>query len=66
MAISSLPQTSEWTPRSWRARETLQQPDYPDPAAVERVLVELRQLPPLVTSWEILLLREELAEAARG
>jgi len=30
------------------------------------VLAELRQLPPLVTSWEILNLREQLAEAAAG
>jgi len=30
------------------------------------VLEELRQLPPLVTSWEILLLKDELAEASRG
>jgi 3-deoxy-7-phosphoheptulonate synthase len=66
MPISSLPQISEWTPRSWRGREALQQPDYPDQASVERVLEELRLLPPLVTSWEILLLREELAEASRG
>ena len=30
------------------------------------MLAELRQLPPLVTSWEILNLREQLAEAAAG
>jgi 3-deoxy-7-phosphoheptulonate synthase len=66
MSISSLPQTSEWTPHSWRTRRALHQPDYADPAAAERVLEELRQLPPLVTSWEILLLKDELAEASRG
>ncbi len=57
---------SPWTPDSWRARPALQQPEYPDPAALERVLGELRVLPPLVTSWEIVQLRELLAEAAAG
>ncbi len=55
-----------WTPDSWRQRQALQQPNYPDPAAVDRALAELRQLPPLVTSWEILQLRAQLAEAADG
>src|SRR6267154_6593115 len=55
-----------WSPDSWRQKPALQQPDYADPAQVERVLSELRVLPPLVTSWEILRLREQLAEAAEG
>jgi 3-deoxy-7-phosphoheptulonate synthase len=57
---------SVWTPDSWRQRTALQQPEYPDPAALDRVLGELRVLPPLVTSWEILDLRQQLAEAAAG
>jgi 3-deoxy-7-phosphoheptulonate synthase len=56
----------EWTPQSWRTRTALQQPDYPDPAALERALADLRHLPPLVTSWEIVELRQQLAEAAAG
>ncbi len=56
----------EWDPDSWRAFPVTQQPDYPDPAALERALAELRQLPPLVTSWEVLQLRQQLAEAAVG
>src|SRR5262249_34531475 len=47
-------------------RPALQQPEYPDSAALARVLDELRQLPPLVTSWEIVRLREQLAEAVAG
>jgi 3-deoxy-7-phosphoheptulonate synthase len=57
---------SEWSPDSWRRRSALQQPEYPDPARLDSVLAELRQLPPLVTSWEIIGLREQLAEAAAG
>jgi 3-deoxy-7-phosphoheptulonate synthase len=59
-------ESPEWTPDSWRQRPILQQPEYPDAAALERTLEELRRLPPLVTSWEILDLREQLAEAAVG
>src|SRR5215510_5288299 len=58
--------TSEWTPLSWRERPALQQPEYPDARALASVLAELCQLPPLVTSWEIVKLREQLAEAAAG
>jgi 3-deoxy-7-phosphoheptulonate synthase len=55
-----------WTPHSWRSRIALQQPEYPDPQRLERVLAELSCLPPLVTSWEIAQLREQLADAAAG
>ena len=55
-----------WEPDSWRRRPALQQPEYPDSTALERVLAELRVLPPLVTSWEIVQLRQQLAEAAAG
>lgn len=60
------PQSETWSPSSWRARTALQQPVYDDPAEVERVLGEISGLPPLVTSWEIVQLRRQLAEAARG
>src|SRR3954468_8419991 len=55
-----------WSPDSWRQKPALQQPDYADAAQLVRVLSEIRVLPPLVTSWEILSLREKLAEAAEG
>ncbi|HUI57912.1 MAG TPA: 3-deoxy-7-phosphoheptulonate synthase class II [Bryobacteraceae bacterium] len=57
---------SPWRPDSWRDRPALQQPSYPDPAALAQVLEELRVLPPLVTSWEVLLLRQQLAQATAG
>src|SRR6185369_10556767 len=47
-------------------RTALQQPEYPDSTELAQVLEELRQLPPLVTSWEIVLLHKQLAEAALG
>src|ERR1035437_10803379 len=55
-----------WSPDSWRQKSALQQPGYADAAEVDRVLADLRTLPPLVTSWEILRLRDQLAEAAEG
>src|SRR5579863_3745686 len=63
---SSAADIIQWSPDSWRQRPALQQPEYPDPAALDSVLAELRQLPPLVVSWEIVQLRQQLAEAAAG
>jgi 3-deoxy-7-phosphoheptulonate synthase len=57
---------SAWTPESWQAKTVAQSVRYPDPAALARVLAEMRQLPPLVTSWEVEALRNQLAAAARG
>jgi len=56
----------EWTPDSWRQMPALQMPVYPDAAALRDVLTQLARLPPLVTSWEIENLKEQLAEVARG
>jgi 3-deoxy-7-phosphoheptulonate synthase len=55
-----------WTRASWRTKPALQQPTYPDVDTLERALAELRNLPPLVTSWEVLALRKQLAEAEAG
>jgi 3-deoxy-7-phosphoheptulonate synthase len=59
-----LPQ--DWTPASWQRRIALQQPTYPDVAALQTALGELGRLPPLVTSWEILSLKRQLGEAQEG
>lgn len=56
----------EWTPESWRSRPALQQPQYPDPEALDRALCQLRTFPPLVTSWEVESLRQQVASAVRG
>ncbi|MGD9599019.1 MAG: class II 3-deoxy-7-phosphoheptulonate synthase [Steroidobacteraceae bacterium] len=55
-----------WHAASWQARPAQQQPRYPDPAALERVVAELSRLPPIVVSWEVEALREQLAAAQRG
>jgi 3-deoxy-7-phosphoheptulonate synthase len=55
-----------WNPHSWRAYPSTQQPVYPDRAALDRALGEIASLPPLVTSYEIESLRNQLAEAAHG
>ncbi len=57
---------TDWRPSSWRERTALQLPAYPDADALATVLSELHGLPPLVTSWEILTLKQQLAEAQEG
>jgi 3-deoxy-7-phosphoheptulonate synthase len=56
----------DWYPESWQKFTALQQANYPDQDALENALVTLASLPPLVTSWEILSLREQIAEAQAG
>jgi 3-deoxy-7-phosphoheptulonate synthase len=55
-----------WSPDSWQGRVAAQQPVYPDPARLQHVLEQLARLPPLVTSWEIENLRQQLAAATLG
>jgi len=57
---------TDWTPDSWRERPAEQQPVYRDPAALRRAVDALAELPPLVTSWEVEALKDQLAAAARG
>ncbi|MDE2408426.1 MAG: 3-deoxy-7-phosphoheptulonate synthase class II [Xanthomonadaceae bacterium] len=55
-----------WSPASWRQRPALQLPSYPDVETLAQAQAELRALPPLVTSREILSLKQQLAEAQEG
>ena len=64
--IAPVRQPENWTPASWQAFPAVQQPTYLDPAELGVALDQLRELPPLVTSWEILALRGLLADAAEG
>ncbi len=61
-----LSSASSWTPDAWRSRTTLQQPTYPDADRLAAAARTLRSLPPLVTSWEIEKLKQQIAEAAEG
>ncbi|HZX81832.1 MAG TPA: 3-deoxy-7-phosphoheptulonate synthase class II [Lysobacter sp.] len=56
----------DWSAQSWRTRPAVQMPQYGDSTELEAALAELRRLPPLVTSWEILSLKQQLAEAQEG
>jgi len=55
-----------WRPDSWRARVTEQQPEWPDPAALDDALAQLGAMPPLVFAGEARTLREQLALAQAG
>jgi len=56
----------DWSPCSWQNHEAIQQATYPDQAALQSTLDRLSGLPPLVTSWEILALKEQIALAQDG
>ncbi len=55
-----------WSPSSWQHRVALQQPTYDDAAELVAATAQLAALPPLVTSWEVLALKQALAEAQDG
>ena len=63
---SGIQAVPDWSPESWQARPVSQQASYPEPAALTKALNELSTLPPLVTSWEILALREHISAAQDG
>jgi 3-deoxy-7-phosphoheptulonate synthase len=56
----------DWEPESWQHRAAAQQPRYPDTAALDETLRQIHRLPALVTWGETELLKEQLAQAARG
>ena len=57
---------ADWTIDSWRTKPARQLPTYPDADALESTLDHLASLPPLVTSWEVENLKQEIAGAAHG
>jgi 3-deoxy-7-phosphoheptulonate synthase len=58
--------SSQWTPSSWRDREALQQPEWPDPARASAAVGRLKSNPPLVFAGEARRLRDELAAVHEG
>src|SRR5262245_60701442 len=60
------PPLPDWTPTSWMSRPAQQQPVYRDPAALKTAVDAVSRLPPIVVSWEIEALKQQIAEAQRG
>jgi len=55
-----------WRPDSWRQKTAGQQATYEDQNELNAALVKLAARPPLVTSWEVLNLKQQIAEAQAG
>src|SRR5918999_745543 len=55
-----------WTPSTWRKLPVAQQPDWPDPVALDQTLDTLAKLPPLVFAGEARALKDALARVGRG
>ena len=55
-----------WSPTSWKEKPVKQLPDYPDQKELEQSYEMLKDLPPLVTSWEIDALKNKLADISDG
>jgi len=64
--MTRTPDLIHWHPSSWQSRQAQQQATYPDQAALDRVVAQLSRLPPLVVSWEVEALKEQIASAQRG
>lgn len=60
------PHLIEWHPASWQGRPAQQQPTYTDKAALDSAVAALSRLPPIVVSWEVEALKEQIAAAQRG
>ncbi len=58
--------TMGWTKSDWRRKPRVQMPDYPDPAALQRVEAQLARMPPLVFAGEARKLRRALGQGAEG
>lgn len=55
-----------WNLESWKSHQAHQQPKYENEQELLEVLATLRRLPPLVTSWEIDRLQEQLTAVHAG
>ena len=65
-SLQSITPAKDWNVDSWQRREALQQARYDDQDALAASMQRLSRMPPLVTSWEILNLKKQLAEAQAG
>jgi 3-deoxy-7-phosphoheptulonate synthase len=55
-----------WTPSSWKERTAAQQPEWPDPDALDQALKTLAGFPPLVFAGEARSLQASLGQVAAG
>ena len=55
-----------WTPTSWQTFPAQQQPDWPNPAALEAALQQISSYPPLVFAGEARSLQSALGQVAAG
>jgi 3-deoxy-7-phosphoheptulonate synthase len=60
------PGSQGWSPTGWRSLSAVQQPDWPDQAAVDAVLAQVSKLPPLVFAGEARTLQSALGNVAAG
>jgi len=65
-SVQAVAALEDWAPDTWRRFPAAQQPRYDDTAQLEQAMTQLAQLPPLVSSAEILSLKQQLAEVAAG
>jgi 3-deoxy-7-phosphoheptulonate synthase len=64
--MTRTPHTIGWHPATWQSKAAQQQPIYPDQASLDAAVAALSRLPPLVVSWEVEGLKEDIAAAQRG
>ncbi|MBF0357897.1 MAG: 3-deoxy-7-phosphoheptulonate synthase class II [Magnetococcales bacterium] len=57
---------NNWYPNSWKQHSALQQPEWPDKAALEKTSKDLCIYPPLVFAGEVRSLKQHLAKVAKG
>lgn len=65
-AAPEIANPKDWSPLSWKGFPVKQLPTYPDKAELEEVYAELRNNPPLITSWEVEALKAKLADVSAG
>jgi 3-deoxy-7-phosphoheptulonate synthase len=65
-AFDSPDLTQDYSPASWKLKPAVQQPSYLDSVKLDAALETLSNLPPLVSSFEILALKQEIADAQAG
>ncbi len=64
--MTKYPDLVNWHPSSWHNHKAQQQPTYRNLIELDQAVAELARLPPIVVSWEIEALKQEIASAQRG